>query len=154
MTDFRDLQIHVVYSAKETPRVAAPGAAPGLSLRLRAVALLTLVVGVAWLYATWFHAWPWAENEFMQGELLLVMAGSNAHHAPPATTQPQEGDKPAEKTPAPAPTKAQRTAATQQAQFRLGQITYGWLALTSVIGLWMIMSGSAALLRSRGLALL
>lgn len=149
MTDFSNLQIRTVYSAKEG-EARPPSTSSGL--RRQVLALLTFLIGLAWLYGTWVPAYNWINPRFMVGQLMLGAFGAQVNV--PLAAPSAEGDAEAAPTPKPKPRSTnEREADTMQAQRRLAAITGGWLALSTLVGLWLIMSGSAALLTSRSLAL-
>jgi len=137
MSETRELQIHTVFSAEQEQTL------PAASPRLRVLAVLTLVVGLCWLYVTWRPVWKWIEHELMVGELMLTTMGSQPRGVLPGATKPESHARPK------AESNAQKRKATQNAQQRLGGISAGWLGLTTLMGLWLTMAGTAGLAGGR-----
>lgn len=52
--------------------------------RLRALAVVTLIVSLAWLYVTWVPMYQWSQKALMFGELNIASGMMNAHKSPPA----------------------------------------------------------------------
>jgi hypothetical protein len=132
MSQPQELHIHTVYSAEAETAVAAP------SLRLRGLAVLTLLVGVVWLYATWSVGWKWTKV----GVFVLVTMDDHA------AAQQQTAAEDAVLRPPILPRPDANTdvqAAARAAHARLSRITNVWLGMIAFVGLWLTMSGFAGL---------
>lgn len=142
MSGTYDLQINTVYSATD----AAAGGVP-TSLRLRLVALLTLLAAGGWLYVTWEPALDWIERRVMIGGGVLML-GSMPLDPMNAGASTNSGKK--ETSDRAAASDAATAQHQAESQVRnLAVLSAGWLGLTSLTGLWLVMSGSAGLVRAR-----
>src|SRR5262245_56474743 len=62
------LQVQTVFSSAD-PLPASP--------RLRVLAITTLIVGLIWVFVTWYRLYPWIERTLVLGELNVSSAVMN-----------------------------------------------------------------------------
>ncbi len=127
--------------------------------RLRAVAVLTLLVSFAWLYVTWEPMYRWTQKTLMFGELHIAsgMMGLQKPAPIPDAYKPPKDRKEtrAEKAKRRAELKrlhadrkqqaTDRRLAAQKAQVVLAAGAYGWLAVASLAGFFLTIAGCSGL---------
>jgi len=158
-----DLDITVVYSddGAVSPR-ARHGASIGGFAGRRSLGCLVLLAAASWMYVTWFPA-----NHFLNKELLLAIfnfvdpatlfAPPPAHLANPSRPDTSSPKQPTPKTKGTSAVSAFRSGDTneepspnRQAEAltiinRLTVANYVWVAVMTVTGCWLAMTGAAGL---------
>ena len=145
MTGIPDIQVHTVFSAtQQLPGHRQP--------RLRILGLLTFLIALAWLYGTWVPMYKWVQQSLVMGELHILARLSNenadqAEHGDLNTLKNIMHPPPrAKETPEEETARLQREEKAKIAQHTLAATAVCWLAITSLVGLWLAISGSAAVM--------
>ncbi len=143
-----ELQIQTVYSEDD-----AVASQPG-TWRLRLVAVLTLAVSIGWLYIAWGPVAKRVLNEATLAGAMLQAGGSMPGLLPQtATSETPDEDGAAEDAQLTPEQRHQawraQQAETQRAQITLVSLASAWIGVTTLIGLWLAMAGTAGLRAGR-----
>jgi hypothetical protein len=148
MTDAGDIKVHTVFSAEQVER---------LGVRMRVLGFVNVLVAVVWLYVAWQPMYGWIQMRLALGEINIATGGKqgdlttfakimgpNGNAAPGAQQQNgaasgNEADQAATKE------QQEKRAAADLARGVLVGAAFGWLGLTTLAGVWLLVAGVASL---------
>ncbi|GJM26136.1 MAG: hypothetical protein DHS20C16_25510 [Phycisphaerae bacterium] len=131
--------------------------------RLRAVAVITVLVSFAWLFVTWGPMYRWTQKTLMFGELNIVSGMMKVNDSEPtpakSKTKSRKKESREERAERRAETRrmqaekkeraSQRAKDAKDAQVVLAATAYGWLIVSTLAGFGLTIAGCAGL-SSRG----
>ena len=151
MTATPRFQVNTVFSADAPRSSRSAGPAPGRSL-----GVVSLVVAMAWLYATWYPIDRFLVRAMVKATMaqplaidwtaILGVAPEGLAPPPPPDTATTPEDVPADEIPPPPSEEDLETVLR-----RLTIDMYAWLTVTTFTALWLAMCGGAGLADRRAM---